>query len=526
MAPISSNYRINKLITHKRWICGFILWLLMSNASIAQQNLEFTVSSFLIEGDNPISQSDSLKIVQEFTGKQSGFEGLNTAREALEQELARQGFPFYRVTLPPQELLDGAVTFKIVKFRLGKVIVEGNEYFSTQNIRNSVPQLLEDVSPNTQKISRSLSIANGNPAKSISLSFKGSEQSEHIDAVLKVKEQNPQLYYIQLNNSGTEDGAESRVSLGYQHNALWNRDHGLTLSYTTSPEDTAALSQWGLTYRMPMYEHGATLSFLVSDSEIDSGVVADDFEISGSGSVFSVDYKRPLARSGNFSHSINIGIASKSFDNNVSFLGAQIGNDIVTQPLTLGYKGAWLKPTGQWSFSIDTAANISGGSGNEDEDYEKLVAEADWLAIHYGVNYIHRFSNHSLFNFSLSGQQSSDLLVSGEQFGIGGASSVRGYDERGVAGDEGYDISLEYWLKPLTSYDIRLLVFYDAGTVTINEPQLGEQRSQSISSSGIGLRYNWKQTISINLDLAVAMDDSGVTQDGDSKAHISVLVRF
>lgn len=494
----------------------------------AQQGLDFTVSRFVVEGDNPLSENDISSILNNYTGQHQGLEGLNAARDALEQELATQGYPFYRVTLPPQELFDGAVIFKIIQIKLGNVIVEGNEIFSAENIRNGVPSLVKDQSPNTQDVSRSLSIVNENPAKNVSLSFKAGQQSGYIDAVLKVKEQNPEIYHIQLNNSGTEDGAESRISLGYQHNALWNKDHGLTLTYTTSPEDTNSLSQWGFTYRIPLYEHGASISFLLSDSEIDSGLVADAFEISGSGQIFGVDYKRPLTLIGNYTHSFNVGILKKSFDNNVSFFGAPLGNDIVTQPLTLGYSSSLLQTTGQWIFSIDTAINISGGSNNEDEDYDlvRADAKADWSAIHYGVNYIHRFKNNALFNIKLSGQQSSDLLVSGEQFGIGGANSVRGYDERSVAGDEGFEVSLEYWFEPLTSYGIRLLVFYDTGEVSINKPLAGEDSSQQINSAGAGLRFNWKETVSINLDLALAMEDTEVTEDGDTKAHISILVRF
>ena len=48
----------------------------------------------------------------------------------------------------------------------------------------------------------------------------------------------------------------------------------------------------------------------------------------------------------------------------------------------------------------------------------------------------------------LDGQWSDEPLIPGEQFGIGGARSVRGYEEREASGDSGFFVSAELISKP------------------------------------------------------------------------------
>ena len=61
----------------------------------------------------------------------------------------------------------------------------------------------------------------------------------------------------------------------------------------------------------------------------------------------------------------------------------------------------------------------------------------------------------------------------GELFGIGGAGSVRGFEERELAGDSGASLSLEAVSANLAESvawldggDLRALLFADAGTVS------------------------------------------------------------
>ncbi|RDH83992.1 MAG: hypothetical protein DIZ80_07610 [endosymbiont of Galathealinum brachiosum] len=501
-------------------------------SALAEDVLTFSVSGFSIEGDNPLGD-EAIKVLEPFIGKHSGLEGLYEARKTLEDKLIQQGYTFYRVTLPAQTLENGIIKLKFSAFKVTEAIVEGNKFFSDENIRTSLPSLLPGSVPELNALSSSLVLANSNPAKETTLSFKAGEKPETLTAVLNVRDVNPQSYFVLLSNAGTQETALSRLSLGYQNNNLFDKDHSMTVTYTTSPEEPSDINQFGLNYQLPVYGHGASLGLFLSASSVESGSVANNIEVKGSGNVIALSYSRPLPRSENYRHSIDFSLNHKLYDNEITQAGSPIGTDVTSSPVKLAYDAAFTYPVDGFGFHIDYESNVSVGSNNEDSDYAavRTGATSDWSALHYAMNYSRRFSNSSLFITKFKGQQTSDVLISGEQFGVGGSNSVRAYEERSVLGDTGNEISLEFISQPLTDYHIKLLAFTDYAKVELNDVQAGGEDSTDISSVGFGLRWNNERMMSLKLDAGYALEDAllGTTSEiekGDIKAHVSFLYRF
>ena len=490
-------------------------------------DVSFVISKFAVTGDNPLGD-DALDLLEPYLGEHSGLDRLSDASEQLTQALESQGYSFHRVILPPQELNSGTVQFEIVTFSLGDIEVSGNQHFSNANILASLPDLKTGQAPNTQRLSRSLKIANAHNAKFARVNFKQGLEDNTIDASVKVADRNPQSIFVALDNTGNDETEEIRMTAGYQHSNLFDRDHMVTASFTTAPEDTDKASQFGISYRLPLYHHGAALEFLVSESDIDSGEVADSFDVSGKGSVISALYTRPILTDGSFNHNWFIGLQDKLFENDLSFAGVPIGSDVRSRPLSLGYELG--NRVNAWAINayITVVANISGGSDNEDEDYDltRLDAEADWSLFRFGGDYSYYFENDWRFTGRLDAQQSSEPLIPGEQFGVGGMSSLRGFEERSVLGDSGTSLRLEGWAPPLTDYSLQFVGFIDMASVELEDAQLGEDDSVSVSSVGLGLRWSWRQQLSLSLDFGSITEGVGDQEDGDSKTHFSLIYRY
>jgi hemolysin activation/secretion protein len=109
----------------------------------AQDTLEevrFSVERYEIVGDNPIGEiADS--ILAPYTGEQYGLEGLSAARDALEQAIIDAGFNFHRVSLPPQDLFEGSVILRISRFAIGRILVEGNQFFDDESPTTTLPRV-------------------------------------------------------------------------------------------------------------------------------------------------------------------------------------------------------------------------------------------------------------------------------------------------------------------------------------------------------------------------------------------------
>jgi hemolysin activation/secretion protein len=115
---------------------------------------------------------------------------------------------------------------------------------------------------------------------------------------------------------------------------------------------------------------------------------------------------------------------------------------------------------------------------------------------------------------SLNIQQTDAALIAGEQFGAGGAESVRGFDERAISNDRGWRANFELYTPDIagdlgwTGGRAKVLVFYDTADLTRNRRQPGEASGQTISSYGLGLRVQTKNVFSMKVDYAQVYHDS------------------
>ena len=127
-----------------------------------------------------------------------------------------------------------------------------------------------------------------------------------------------------------------------------------------------------------------------------------------------------------------------------------------------------------------------------------------------------------------------DVLIAGEQFGLGGLGSVRGTDiDRPITGDKGISGTLEVTTPELMP-GLRLLGFMDAGWLGNNKAAPPDKpSSDSIASIGLGLRFV-KEPFAMSLDYGHLIAGSKIPltsnaaspQKGDDRFYINLSLRF
>ncbi len=242
-------------------------------------------------------------------------------------------------------------------------------------------------------------------------------------------------------------------------------------------------------------------------------------------------YNRPMLTDGNLTHEWSVGVQHKNFENKSEFNNAQLsGADIISVPLELGYSFNRQGPGNSFFGSATLVQEI--GDDDDEYDQDRPEAESGWTALRYALSYDQLFAGEYLFHFGFSGQQSSELLISGEQFGVGGVGTLRGFEERSVTGDSGYQMSLELWFPPVTTYELRFLVFTDLAHTEFNDGDLpgNDGVEFDVSSAGVGMFWSWKESLSVSLNYGVIGDGGGldttINEDGDDKLHVSAVYRF
>lgn len=491
----------------------------------------FLVSEIVVEGENPLPDSHTRKILSDYHNQQMTIETLRQAATEVEKALAVEGYNFYRANLPPQQLQNNVVRLQIQRIDIADVRVSGNQFFSNTNIQRSLPLVSSGRSPNTQKIASALILAEDNPAKDIRVVFVKGEVPQTVDANITVTDKNPNEMFFWANNAGSALTTRSRIGGQYHHRNLWGRDHQVALSYTTSPEDSDELNQYGINYRVPLYGWRGMANVFYSRSDADTGRVADVFDISGAGETFGIGYTQYLDKRSDYQHRLGVDLIDKLFDSDILFDATNIGSDVRSRPLTIEYTGRLDRNNWLLTAVVSHATNLSGGSFNDDESYalSRAGADSDWSKQGLALRLDYRWSRDWRSQILMFAQSTSDLLISGEKFGLGGSLGdfgPRGFFEREVVVDEGYKASFEL-NRNFSTRRMQLGVFFDYATGDQNNPQAGESPEETLSSIGISYKWGIRPDLSLDLDYGYVLDGvdqrfSDGTDDGDSRLHVSL----
>ncbi|MEM7196208.1 MAG: ShlB/FhaC/HecB family hemolysin secretion/activation protein, partial [Pseudomonadota bacterium] len=373
--------------------------------------------------------------------------------------------------------------------------------------------------------------ANFNTAKRTRLTFGRGDEADTLDAEIEVRDRRPDQVYAWANNTGSSQSTRSRLGVGYQHRNVFDRDHTVTATYSVSPEDTDRVRQYGVNYQIPVYRTTGMLGLFRIESDIDTGRVANVFDVSGGGSTTGIRYSQVLNKVGDYRQRLYLDVIDKLFDNDVDFEGTNVGVDIRSRPISLSYQVEWTKQASTGRINLGYAQNLDGGQFNEPEDYAlaRFNAPQDWSAVRFNAEFDFSLPRDWSVGLNLNGQLSDDPLIDGEQLGIGGTIGPRGFEEREGRVDTGLVTRLQLWAPP-TKDDLRFGAFVDHGFGDLNDPQEGDMDDLSLTSVGLSASWQWKAKLVMKADLGYVLsgfdDREDLSQDGDSRAHLSLVYRF
>lgn len=506
-----------------------VTWIANPVTAARAQEITLQVDGYEIEGFNPLSDSRTRSILRLFTGDLDGISTILEAATALEQAIQDEGYALVSVIVPEQPVSRRVIRLQTQGFVIANVETTGNEHFSDENIVRSAPSLARGGHPNLKPLQRSLSVANLHPFKRVTLNFISRERdSREIDVNLAVQDRKPRQFFAWLNDTGSDDTGEYRLGLGYQHGNLFDRDHVGTVTFTTSPDQADDVRQFGLNYRVPLYRAGGYVDLLAFDSDIDTGRVAEVFDVAGRGRTYRAGYTQLLPKRGGYSHKAYAAVEDKLFDNDITFQSNDLVADVRSRPLVLGYEFKWQRERVTLVNDLSWRRNLPGGAFNDDADYDasRAGADQDWQAFAYSGS-VQVTAGAWRVVGGVRAQIADEPLIAGEQLGIGGHSSVRGFEERELTGDKGYSVSLEVWTPPYKNFNF--LGFIDHGRIERQDSLPGELDGAGIASTGVGMRWRSPQSRwSLRADAAHVIDGpgpAGATQDGDSRLHFTLVYR-
>lgn len=514
---------------------------------------KFEIRRYIFEGATLISREDLEAATRPYTGPDRSFADVQRSLEAIEKLYGARGFSAVQVALPEQELDKGEIRFSLIEAKLGRVIVEGNKFFDEANIRASLPALKPGDAPNINDIARNLRIANENPSKQTQVLLRSGQEEATVDAVARVVDESPYRASVTVDATGTHQQGVFRTGFGFQHGNMLGLDHVLTLQYVTAPYDQNIRSRFdpfpsknifilGAGYRIPLYASGNTLDFTAGYSNVNSGTVAQLFTISGAGGIFGVRYTKNLDRIGDYEHKAIFSFDYRGYHSKgIRAVGStfQLIPDVTVHPITVAYNGVYRGQDHETGFSMGVSQNMPGG--NDGTGTQLCLsrsnglgecANPNYLVGRWSLNHNRALANDFQMRFAMNGQVTRDMLISGEQFGVGGADSVRGFLEREITNDVGFRGTVEFYSPDwggktgIGGARARAVYFIDWGAVKRNRPGPAEIHSTHVGSQGFGLRFSRGTNISLRLDYAVVNDAGGNQGKFDGRLHGSFSYIF
>jgi len=377
-------------------------------------------------------------------------------------------------------------------------------------------------------------MANENPNKQVQVGIRESDEPDQINATITVKEMRPWTFGASLSNAGSESSGRDRLTLSGGHTNVFNLDHQFVGAYTTSLERTGDVKQLGLSYKVPLYSLGGVVGASYTRADVVGNFGA--FTSTGAGHTAGINYTVYLPPEGGRRSYVTLGLDDKVF-NATSVSGVVVGVDRRSRPVTVGYSARTESDNAVWGYNTDLAFNTASGRNNDLASYQSedpRISRVRWKALRGGASYSAPLAQSWFWTARGQLQYSPDVLISGEQFGLGGLGSVRGTGiDRAVTGDKGASASLEITTPEVTA-GLRLAGFVDAGWVGNNDPN-GTNRPSSdrLASLGLGLRFA-REPMAVSLDYGRVLTTSRVSpvfsstapQRGDDRLYVNLSLRF
>lgn len=527
-----STYLIHSRVARATLACALLAGAACHEAAAeaASAPERIVLEELRLDGNTLLPMGALSAVLARYRGKRS-MEELKEVAASVQALYREAGYGAVLVYIPEQAFTGGSLTLAVLEGRVADVAVVGNQRFNTANVRRAVPALQEGRTPEVRRLDAQVQLANDNPARKLALTLEPGVRPGDVDARVTVSEERTSRYAVNLDNTGSRQTGRLRASVSYQHVALFDLDHQLSLQAQFSPERPGAARVLSATYRAPIYGHGVMLGAYGSYSNVDAGstpTAAGTLRFNGSGRLLGLSASWLLERAGEFEQRLTATLDRRTYLNNCRIqdlpLGAcgSAGESVEVQPVGLDYR-AQRAGEHPLAFGLALSHNLGGGgryAGPARFEAVRPGARRDYTILRANAYGALPVAQGMQLSWRLAGQSSGDGLVPAEQFGLGGVQAVRGYEEREITGDSGWFGSMELAMPAPWLDGLRVAAFADAGMVrnALGTPCNGVDVQCSLGSVGLGLRHDGGG-IQWRLDLAQALQAGRTTSKQSPRLH-------
>ncbi len=455
-------------------------------------NPHFLLEKINFEGNTKISSEELEKLALEVLGEDIFFDELLEVSSRVTNLYHSKGFLTSYAIVPPQRIVDGVATIKIIESKVGELNIDGEKWTREWYLKHIImgkAGLREGDVFNAKNLQRAMKEINREDYVQVQTEVERQEGGDENTAItLNVRDRFPVNLGFAYDDYGRSYTGAQRVSflVGMDNlTGLGDKIYGGTIL-------SSGATGWMAGYSLPVSSYGTRLSFDFSDSHVRLGGPYRGLGVKGNAQSYFFKLTHPLVQTAK------------------SDLFLYTGYDLVNASTTFAQGGAS-------QYLSDYSLNVwrSGLYGMTDDDYGRWIgnlaldfgmggtdhmnsnADTTFFKVGASATRVQRLFSRSMGVIRVGGQYSPNKLFAAEQMQLGGPYTLRGYQPAELIGDYGISGTIEYRtpipfldkICPKLDERLRFAVFYDWGFIGVHGDRYGYPQS-FLHSAGFGSYLN------------------------------------
>jgi hemolysin activation/secretion protein len=477
------------------------------------------VSRFDLDASKILTVAEIRQTIGPYVGRDVSLNELFQVVAEFNKLYGEKNIKTARAILPVQDVKEGVVKISLIEAHLGEVRVEGQNYMRPSFVKDRIRQKTGDLLSITE-LESDLIRFNSLYEPKLRAGIVAGEDLGKTDITIEVQE--PKRYTLTsfADNTGAYTVGEPRIGTLFQANNLMGVNDKLQLSVN----GTEGSRSYGFNYSAPVTNFDTVLdvSYNKGNVKVIQGAFAP-LDVTGQSRNFTIGLKQPFAVSTNRQWATYGRLSSRD---SISKFSGLIQQDLNLNVIVIGLTAEANYDDYAWALDNSLTMGTKAFGGDEQFSYYRA-----------NVSRVERFSNGLQLLTRVGLQHSfSDIVPSGEQFQVGGVSSVRGFSEGLLSGRSGYFGSIELrgnlTIPPSIvptglSPTAQVLGFLERGAAFPYRPGQTVSEDDYLTSAGLGLILDLSSRVSLKLTLAYPLaSNPNEARQHDSKLLSSIHITW
>ncbi len=501
-----------------------------------QSNATLLVKGFSFQGNTVITREDLESLTQPHVGQSLDLIALEQVAEQVSEYYHNKGYTLASAYIPQQNIQFGVVTIAILEGRLGEISVSGNHHYSTDFIRGSFAEAMEEGVIRNVALERALLLLNDYPDLTVSAVLEPGRSTGSTNIEAKVEDKRPIHASLDFNNYGFNTISRYRFGAGVEVGNVLFDGATLNLNGIMGNHPDQLLFGTGA-YAVPVGVHGTKVVLSGSGGLFNVGAELAALGIEGRIQTFDLSVTHPFIKTRFQSFLGEVGLAAKN--NQLFTLGTTTADDRIRE-VKLGLNYDRLDLSGRTYLSLYGFQGLGealGGMQNNDPQTSRQGADDRFTKGTLMAGRIQSLGSDSLLILRATGQLTNRPLVVIEQMLLGGPDSVRGYQLGEKFFDEGYTVSAELRvpfmpsLLPAPMRSTQVAAFIDNGGGRLLRPAVGESRSDNLTGTGFGVQtelpyYDSRFRVDVGFPLGPKPSGGTISGGRSPTVYLQAVMKF